>query len=296
MSDAALSTKPMARRPSSLGRILRDTLRRPRAWLGCVLTFVVLLVAVFGPLVAPHSPTEFVANPYDPPSADVWLGADGLGRDVLSRFLCGGLSILLVAVPATVLGVGIGTTLGLTAALLRSWRGEAIMRALDVILAFPQVVLALLFLTILGPRPWLLILVVATAHVPQTARVMRGAAADVVLRDFVRAAEFVGTPWRRIVLLDVLPNVSGQILVEAGLRFTYSIGIVAALSFLGFGRQPPDPDWGLMISENKVGITIAPWGALMPVLALAILTIGINLIVDGLARSAARLSDRGPRR
>jgi peptide/nickel transport system permease protein len=221
----------------------------------------------------------------------VWLGADALGRDVLSRFLCGGLSILLVSVPATLLGVGCGTALGLVAAIVRGWRGEAIMRTLDIILAFPQVVLALLFLTILGPRPWLLVLVVAAAHLPQTARVIRGAASEVAERDFVRAAEIIGAPWRSIVLRDLLPNVSGQILVELGLRFTYSIGIVAALSFLGFGQQPPNPDWGLMISENKVGLTLAPWGALLPVLAIAALAIGVNLIADGLARAAARLSD-----
>jgi peptide/nickel transport system permease protein len=169
------------------------------------------------------------------------------------------------------------------------------MRGLDIILAFPQVVLALLFLTILGPRPWLLVLVVAAAHMPQTARVVRGAAAEVAERDFVRAAEVIGTPWRKIVVRDLLPNVSGQILVEAGLRFTYSIGIVAALSFLGFGQQPPQPDWGLMISENKVGLTLSPWGVLLPVIAIAVLAVGVNLIVDSLGRAAARLSD-GPAR
>lgn len=290
MSGSALALR--APRPrSSLERILRDSLKLPRARLGAVLALSVAVTALLGPFLAPHSPTAFLADPYGEPSATLWFGADGLGRDVLSRFLCGGVSIFLVSVPATALGVGLGAALGLLAAIVRGWRGEAIMRCLDVILAFPQVVLALLFLTILGPRLWLLVLVVAAAHLPQTARVIRAAAAEVAERDFVRAAEIIGTPWRSIVLRDLLPNVSGQILVEAGLRFTYSIGIVAALSFLGFGQQPPNPDWGLMISENKVGLTLAPWGALLPVLAIAILAIGVNLVVDGLARAAARLSD-----
>jgi peptide/nickel transport system permease protein len=203
------------------------------------------------------------------------------------------LSQLPVSVPATLLGVGLGGILGLTIALMKSSRGEAIMRLLDIILAFPQVVLALLFITIIGPQPWLLILVVALAHLPQSARVIKAAATDVVERDFVRAAEIIGVPWRHILARELLPNVSGQVLVELGLRLTYSIAIVAALSFLGFGQQPPNPDWGLMISENKIALIFQPWGTLLPVIAIALLTVGVNLVADGIGRASARISAHG---
>lgn len=252
---------------------------------------LVTLIALCGPLLAPHSPTEFVADPYDASSSVAWFGTDALGRDVFSRFLCGGLPVFLIALPATVIGVGAGAALGLFAAALRGSGGETIMRLLDVVLAFPQIVLALLFLTIIGPQPWMLVIVVAAAHAPQTARVIRGTAAEIVERDFVRAAETIGAPWTMIVLRDLLPNVSGQFLVEAGLRFTYSIAIVAALGFLGFGRPPPEPDWGLMISENKLGLTLAPWGALLPVIAIAMLTVGANLAIDALSRALARVGE-----
>jgi len=200
--------------------------------------------------------------------------------------------LLLISMPATLIGVGLGMAAGITAAMFKSSWTEAGMRLLDVLLAFPQVVLALLFVTILGPRPWLLIGVVALAHFPQSTRVLKGAATDIVERDFVKAAQVIGMPQSRILFDEVLPNVSGQLLVELGLRFTYSIGIIAALGFLGFGRQPPNPDWGLMISENKVALLFQPWGTLLPVIAIAVLTVGVNLVADALGRVTARISAR----
>jgi peptide/nickel transport system permease protein len=254
-----------------------------------VLTTLVLALAVLGPLAAPYSPTAFVAAPFAMPSWRLPFGADYLGRDVLSRFLCGGVSLLLISVPATLLGVGAGTTVGIAAAMFKGPIGETSMRLLDVLLAFPQVVLALLFITILGPKPWLLIGVVALTHFPQSTRVLKGAATDVVERDFVRAANIIGMPRYKIVFAELLPNVGAQLLVELGLRFTYSIGIIASLGFLGFGRQPPNPDWGLMISENKVALLFQPWGTLLPVVAIAVLTVGVNLVADAIGRLSARI-------
>ncbi len=121
---------------------------------------------------------------------------------------------------------------------------------------------------------------------------MKGAATDVVERDFVKAADIIGMPRYRLVFREVLPNVAGQLLVELGLRFTYSIGIIASLGFLGFGRQPPNPDWGLMISENKVALLFQPWGTLLPVIAIAVLTVGVNLVADAIGRVSARVRSR----
>ncbi len=287
--DSPVTEKP---RPA-LVRLLREAVRLRRCKIGLVFSLLALAVALIGPFAAPYSPTAFVAAPFAMPSAQVPLGADYLGRDVLSRFLCGGLSLLLIAVPATVLGVGLGTVLGISTAMFKGIFAEASLRMLDVLLAFPQVVLSLLFITLLGPRPWLLIGVVALAHFPQSTRVLKGAAAEVVERDFVKAAQIIGMPSHRIVFQELLPNVGGQLLVELGLRFTYSIGIIAALSFLGFGRQPPHPDWGLMVSENKVALLFQPWGTVLPVIAVAVLTV-VNLVADAIGRVTARIQVRTP--
>ena len=160
------------------------------------------------------------------------------------------------------------------------------MRASDVVLAFPQIILALLAVTAIGPKLWLIVLVVAIGHVPRVARVIRGAAQEVVERDFVQAAEAVGEKRSRIVFGELLPNVTSPLLVELGLRMTFSIGLIAAVSFLGFGLQPPTSDWGLMINENRLSITVQQWAVLLPVLAIGFLTIGTNLITDGIARAA----------
>lgn len=280
-------------RGSALWDLLRRATRLRRFRTGLALTTLVLAVAVLGPAAAPYSPTAFVAAPFSMPSWHLPFGADYLGRDVLSRFLCGGVSLLLISMPATLLGVGAGTAVGIAAAMFKGPTGETCMRLLDVLLAFPQVVLALLFITILGPKPWLLIGVVALTHFPQSTRVMKGAATDIVERDFVRAANIIGMPRYKIVFEELLPNVGAQLLVEFGLRFTYSIGIIASLGFLGFGRQPPNPDWGLMISENKVALLFQPWGTLLPVVTIAVLTVGVNLVADAIGRVSARIQVLG---
>jgi peptide/nickel transport system permease protein len=266
--------------------ILRNALRLGRTKIGAGIVALIIAIAVLGPLVAPHSPTEFVAVPNTGPSADALFGADALGRDVLSRFLHGGLSVLWMAAAATLLGVGVGVVIGLVAAYTRNWLDDVLMRASDVVLAFPQIILALLAVSAIGPKLWLIVLVVAVTHAPRVARVIRGAAQEVVERDFIKAAEAVGEKRSRIVFGELLPNVTSPLLVELGLRMTYSIGLVAAISFLGFGLQPPSADWGLMIYENRLSISVQPWAVVLPVLAIGLLTVGTNLITDGIARAA----------
>ena len=275
--------------------ILRNALRLGRTKIGVAIVALLLAIAVFGPLVAPHSPTEFVAVPNTGPSSDALFGADALGRDVLSRFLHGGLSVLWMAASATILGVVLGVGIGLVAAYSRGWLDDVLMRASDVVLAFPQIILALLAVSAIGPKLWLIVLVVALGHIPRVARVMRGAAQEVVERDFVKAAEAVGEKRSRIVFGELLPNVTSPLLVELGLRMTYSIGLVAAVSFLGFGLQPPSSDWGLMINENRLSITVQPWAVLLPILAIGLLTVGTNLITDGIARAAIGIDRKAER-
>jgi peptide/nickel transport system permease protein len=160
------------------------------------------------------------------------------------------------------------------------------MRAVDVILAFPQLVFALLLVSILGPKIWLIVLAVAISHAPQVARVTRAAALDISERDFVKAMQILGIPGRRIIRRDVLPNLTSVLMVEIGLRLTYSILVIAGLSFLGFGLQPPAASWGLMINENRVGLIANPWGVLMPAILIALLTIGVNTFTDSVARAS----------
>jgi peptide/nickel transport system permease protein len=275
--------------------ILRDALRMGRTRVGLGIVTVVVAVAVFGPLVAPHSPTEFIAAPNTGPSSDAMFGADALGRDVFSRFLHGGLSVLWMSAAATLIGVGTGVGIGLVAAYSRNWLDDVLMRGSDVVLAFPQIILALLAVSVIGPKLWLIVLVIAIGHTPRVARVMRGAALEVVERDFVKAAEVVGEKRSRIVFGELLPNVTSPLLVELGLRMTYSIGLIAAVSFLGFGLQPPTADWGLMINENRLSITVQAWSVLLPVLAIGLLTVGTNLITDGVARAAIGIGRKAER-
>jgi peptide/nickel transport system permease protein len=266
--------------------------RAPRLWrtrLGLVLVAALLLLVIVGPHLAPKSTTAFVGAPFSPPSAGSPLGTDVLGRDVLSRFLAGGRSILFMGALATVFGVGVGAVWGVAAAYGRNWLDGALMRTADVLLAFPQIVLVLLAVATVGPQLWLIVVTVGLSHLPRTARVMRGAAVDVVERDFVKASEIAGERRWRIVLVEILPNITGPLLVELGLRLTYSIAIIAAVGFLGFGLQPPAADWGLMINENRVGMTVQPWAVVAPVAAIGLLTIGTNLVTDGIARVASGL-------
>ena len=275
--------------------ILRNALSLTRTRIGLAIVGVIVAVAVFGPLIAPHSPTEFVAIPNSGPSSKAIFGADALGRDVWSRFLHGGLTVLWLSVAATVLGVVVGVCVGLIAAYSRNWLDDLLMRGNDVVLAFPQIILALLAMSALPGRLWLIVLVVAVGHMPRVARVMRGAAQEVVERDFVKAAEAVGEKRSRIVFGELLPNVTSPLLVELGLRMTYSIGLIAGVSFLGFGLQPPSADWGLMINENRLSITVQAWSVLLPVLAIGMLTVGTNLITDGIARAAIGIDRRSER-
>lgn len=275
-----------ATRPDSL---LRRFLARPEAWVGMALTAIVVLIAVLGPaLAAPltgHTTTEFVTRPFQLDGAA--MGTDNLGRDVLARWLAGGWRLLLWSALATALGVGMGAVLGMVAAMRGGWVDALIMRVGDIGLALPQLVFAMLAVTVLGPQGWVLILVVGLTHAPRTARVIRSAAVGVVHEDYVLAAHMYAVPQWRILGQDVLPNITGPLMVELGLRMTYSIGALASLSFLGLGLQPPTADWGLMINENRIALAVQPWGVLLSVIAIAVLTVGTNLIADGVAAASA---------
>jgi peptide/nickel transport system permease protein len=291
-AEAAPALAP-PRQPRPVVLLLRRSWRQTRTKVGVALVLLLVAIALIGPLFAPHSPSEFVGAPYAHPSSSAPLGTDNLGRDVLSRFLWGGRSVLGLALAATALGLALGVAIGLVAAYASAFTDDVLMRGMDVILAFPSLVLALVAVATVGPQLWLLVLVVGLTTAPRVSRVTRGSSVEIVERDFVSAAEAMGEPRHKILIGEILPNVASPLLVEASLRLTYSVGLIAALSFLGFGLQPPAADWGLMINENRQGLTIQPWGVVAPILAIALLTIGTSLIGDGVARASAGIERGG---
>ena len=288
MTALAVNTRPPTtrRERGAIARALRGALRSWRGRIGLALTLVVLAVAFVGPLVSSHSATDFVAPPSSPPGDGYPLGSDGLGQDVLSRVLHGGWELLLLALISTGLALVLGILVGITAAYRRRWAETALMRGVDVLLAFPQLVFVLLVVSVLGAPAWLLVLTVAVAQAPQIARVVHACAQDICERDFIQAVAMWGVPPRKVMFRHVLPSLSTPLAVEAGLRLSSSIVIISGLNFLGFGVQPPDPSWGVMINENRLGMPSNPWGVVMPALILAVLAIGANLFTDAFARAA----------
>src|SRR5699024_6645558 len=269
----------------------KRVLAQPQGKIGLIITVIVVVLALCGPLLLPwatgNTATEFVAKPFSPYGL---FGSDNLGRDVLSRFIAGGLTLIVYAVLATVLGMVVGALVGMLAAYIGGRFDAIIMRLNDVILAIPQLVFALLAITVLGPQGWVVVTAIGLPHGPRIARLAQSATRGGNLEANTKAAEMYAMPRWKMLLRELLPNITGPLSVEAGLRLTYSIGYIASLSFLGLGLQPPAADWGLMINENRIALSIQPWGVLLPVIAIALLTIGTNLLADSFARATASTS------
>lgn len=282
-------------RPRRLQSV-RRSLQYGRTRFGLGLLLVIVLLALIGPFVAPHPPDAVVGFPAGGPSGSFPLGTDYLGHDVLSRVLWGGRSVLWMAFSAATLGVVFGAAIGVLAGYTHKLADDLLMRGMDVILAFPQIVFVLLFVSLLGPKLGLIVVLVAIAWIPQVARVVRGITSDIVHREFIESAELIGLPRRQIMLKEILPNVTTPLMVEYGLRLTWSIALIAAISFLGFGIQPPHADWGLMINENRNVLTLQPWAVIVPAVCIALFAIGTNLIAEGIARAIAGVDRRGASR
>jgi peptide/nickel transport system permease protein len=279
--------------PTSRTRgIFRTALGLWRTRIGLVLVLIVVGIAIVGPWVAPHGATEFVGPPNTRNVPGLRFGTDALGQDVWSRFLLGGRTILVLAVVSTAIGLVVGVMIGLVAAYNRGRLDNVLMRSVDVLLAFPSLLLVLVAITTLGRHSWVVILLVALTVIPRVARVTRGTALGVVGRDFVGAAEALGESRTRILGWEVLPNVAGPLLVEASLRLTYTIVLIGTIGFLGLGVGLNQADWAQMINENRPVLSTQPWGTLLPMIAIALVTVGVGLFADGLGRAIAGI-DRG---
>jgi peptide/nickel transport system permease protein len=272
----------------------RDRLRllaRSKVFIaGAVIVAIWVLCAVLGETLAPDDP--FATDPINDlaaPSSEHLFGTDRVGRDVFSRVIVGARDILIVAPAATILGTVLGTALGLVIGYYRGLVDDVLSRFIDAFLALPVVIIALLAIVALGPSKWTVITVVGLVFAPIIARTVRAAVLQEREMEYVAAAQLRNEKAPYVLFAEILPNVMGPVLVEFTVRLGYAIFAVATLSFLGFGIQPPAPDWGLQVFEHYGLISGGYWWpVLFPALAIATLVIGVNLIADGISKAFER--------
>ncbi len=263
--------------------VVRRALRGTGARFGLAIAVVFLALTVFAPLVAPFDPYEQdLSNALSPPSALHWFGADQYGRDTLSRILYGTRTALLAIVMADGLALLLGGTLGLVAGYIGGRIDALIMRVVDVLLAFPYLLLALIIVAVLGPSLTNSVIAIGIIYTPQYARLMRGQVLSVQAADFVMAARAIGAGRIRVMLRHVLPNSFTPVLVLATLQSGAVVVETAGLSFLGLGAQPPSPDWGALLAEGHSYFLTAWWIATFPGMAIFLVVVGFNLLGDAL--------------
>jgi len=288
-------------RLTSLRRFATEFFRSPQTAIGTLIVIFFLLLAIFGPAFAPYKANDQNHPVSHQPSAEYPMGTDYLGRDVYSRVILGARSILVTAGAGTLIAVVLGTFLGLAVGYQGGLVDEIIGRFIDAFLALPALLIALVILGVLRnlnppPGSWQAVLsdrsvlvVIAIVYIPLVARVVRSSTLDVKTREFIWAAQIRGETWLYILFREILPSVAPALVVEASLRFSYAIFLVASLGFLGVGARPPSPDWGLMVNENRGGIyALSPWALNYPALAIAVLVVGVNIMSDGIKRIVQR--------
>jgi peptide/nickel transport system permease protein len=244
-----------------------------------VLTY--LAAALFAPWIAPYGETELVSQePFSPWSSENLLGTDQLGRDMLSRLIFGARNSIGIAMLTTLFAFAVGGTLGVTAALFRGWVDQLIARLVDVFMAIPQLIFALLLLSIFGTSVQNLIVIIALLDATRVFRLSRALAMSVVVNDYIEAAQLRGERMLWIIFHEIMPNIVATLAAEFGLRFCFVFLTISSLSFLGLGIQPPTADWGSMVRDNAALITYGDITPLLPAAAIATLTVAVNFVVD----------------
>jgi peptide/nickel transport system permease protein len=269
------------RRRSVLGNTWRGFVKAPlSAKFGMVIIAVYVLAAIFAPWIAPYGEAEVVGKGYQPWSWQHLMGTDQLGRDLFSRLVFGARNTVGVALLTTLLSFALGGCLGLLAAIAKGWVDQILSRIVDALMAIPLLIFALLLLSIFGTSVIKMVLVMAVLDSTRVFRLSRAVSQNVVVMDFVEAARLRGEklPW--IMRREILPNIMAPLVAEFGLRFCFVFLTISALSFLGLGLQPPTADWGSMVYENKMLITVGRLTPLLPAGAIALLTVGVNFVVD----------------
>ena len=260
------------------------------ALIGLLIVAFFLIVAVFGPLIAPYQESQTVGDTWAPVSPQMWLGADQIGRDMLTRLIYGARTTIGIAGATTAVSAFLGIALGFMAATLGGWVDTLLSRLVDVILSIPPLILALIVLGVFGSSIPVLILTIAVVDSPKVFRLARALGMNIVVLDFVEVARMRGEGLWWIMRSEILPNTAAPLISEFGLRFCFNFLFVAALSFLGVGVQPPYADWGGMVRENAAAINFGLLAPLYPAIAIATLTVGVNLVVDWLLSIDARPS------
>ncbi|WP_144823140.1 ABC transporter permease [Marinobacter piscensis] len=262
----------------------------PTGLLGLVVLFTYLFVIVFAPWLAPFGEATIVADAFAPWSAEHLLGTDSLGRDIYSRLIYAARNTVGITLMATLLAFVIGGALGMVAAVVGGWVDQVLSRLVDMLMAIPLLIFALLLLMIFGSSVTALILILGCLEATRVFRLTRAVAMNVAVMDYVEAARLRGEKMLWIIRREILPNILSPLFAEFGLRFCFIFLLVSSLSFLGLGLQPPTADWGAMVRENAMLITFGRVTPLLPAAAIAILTIAVNLVVDWFTHKASGLS------
>jgi peptide/nickel transport system permease protein len=279
-ASAALVSAPIKRR-SKLTRLWRNLRKAPlSAWFGLIVIAVYILTAIFAPVLAPYGETDLVGGAFEPWGGQFVFGTDQLGRDMLSRMIYGARNTVGIAFLTTMLSFLLGSALGLVAAISRGWVDQVLSRSVDVLMSIPQLIFALVLLSILGPSILNLIIIMAVLDSTRVFRLSRSVAQGVVVMDYVEAARLRGEKMPWIMRREILPNIMPPLVAEFGLRFCFVFLTISALSFLGLGIQPPTADWGSMVRDNAALITYGDVTPLLPAGAIALLTVSVNFVVD----------------
>ena len=261
------------------------------ARIGIAIVLLNISVAILAPVLTPYSETEIVGDVWQPISSSHLLGTDHLGRDLFTRLLYGARNTIAIAFVTTMLSFIIGAICGFLAATLGGWTDLTLSRCIDILMAFPTLIFALMVLSVTGTSIAALILVIALLDSTRVYRLSRAVAMDIEVMEFVEAARLRGERVWWLMRHEILPNAMPPLVAEFGLRFCFVFLFIASLSFLGLGIQPPTADWGSMVRENGGAITFGVFTALYPAGAIALLTVGVNLIVDWFLHVASGLKD-----
>ncbi|HWV23945.1 MAG TPA: ABC transporter permease [Thermomicrobiales bacterium] len=277
----ATNTMSLATSKKRRSFVMTFAKRNPLATFAAIVLILIILAAIFAPLLAPGDPTKMMpANRLKSPADAGWLGTDVFGRDILSRILYGSRISLGVGIVSVLVAAAVGTVLGLIAGYAGGWQDYVTMRVMDVLFSFPSILLAILIVSVMGAGFQSIIFAIALVQIPIFSRIVRASTMSVKGIEYVHAAEAAGARTQRVLLRHVLPNVAAPILVQLALSMSGAIVIEAALSYLGLGAVPPTPSLGSMLSENRSAMELAPWTVLYPGIALAILVLCINMFGD----------------
>jgi peptide/nickel transport system permease protein len=268
--------------------LVKALLRSPTFMVGLIILLFWVFMAAFSTSITQSFTAQDAMNSLKAPSAAHWFGTDDLGRDVFARTMAGARTVLIIAPLATVLALLWGSIIGLIAGFWRGLTDDIIMRGIDVLLALPIIITAILILSLFGKGTAIIILTIAILFTPVVSRTVRSAVIGEREREYVLAARLRGERSAFVMAREILPNITQPIIVEGTVRLGYAVFTAATLAFLGFGLAPPSPDWGLTISTQRVFLQIAPWTVLFPAAALASLVVAINLITDGLGRTFSK--------